>query len=447
MDDEIHFGEFQHAQPEPGIAPDRNPHHACAWVGSADDGLAIFIDVDVMLELESHALDNTDVELGGVLLGEQQTDDQGRPFVVVRDSLRAEHYQATRGSFKFTHDTWETITRQREQFPNPWAMVGWYHTHPGWGVFLSDMDMFICQHFFNRPLDVALVIDPVRDDRGWFFWDQGARPTKRQVKRFCLFGHRHRQDEIQASADRYNQGESMSNQPRTRYSSASPAAPANVTVVERTIGPAAGVALAALIVGQLLLTSAVLWRSSSPGVSSTAAQDATQVELLVRERQAQAKADTLRAMLVDVVEKTPEQSGIVERWTSLNEQNESLRLNLDGQAAMVREVNTKLNAAQKQLTDLSENYQSLNKTLADRNSLIKDLQGRVDSLSVTGTPPAGTAWYWFALIAILAAAAGAGGVLIALYFLRTSQTFAKQDDDWDSADRDGPGNDSKIKLA
>src|SRR5262245_24827620 len=100
--------------------------------------------------MEEHALSDTAVELGGVLLGGHYEDEAGRPFVVVTDSLRARHYESTKGSFKFTHDTWSAISREREQFPAELQMVGWYHTHPDWGVFLSGMDMFICDNFFNK---------------------------------------------------------------------------------------------------------------------------------------------------------------------------------------------------------------------------------------------------------------------------------------------------------
>src|SRR5262245_25919176 len=100
--------------------------------------------------MEDHAQSDTTVELGGVLLGGVHEDEDGKPFVVVTDSLRAQHYESTKGSFKFTHDTWSQITREREEFPAELQMVGWYHTHPDWGVFLSGMDMFICDNFFNR---------------------------------------------------------------------------------------------------------------------------------------------------------------------------------------------------------------------------------------------------------------------------------------------------------
>ena len=174
--------------------PDDDRHYAVAPVGDPNEAdLPIFVDLDVALEMEEHALSNTDVELGGVLLGGQYHDPQGRPFVLVTDSLRAQHYESTKGSFKFTHDTWQEITRQRDQFGPDVQMVGWYHTHPGWGVFLSGMDLFICEHFFNRPLDVALVIDPCRDERGLFQWSDDQPRRVRQTSGFYLVASRFRE--------------------------------------------------------------------------------------------------------------------------------------------------------------------------------------------------------------------------------------------------------------
>ena len=170
-DSDIEFSDLDQAQRQQQLRPDRNRQYAVVTCGRVDESdLPVFVDIDALRDMELHALSDTRVELGGVMLGGQYEDADGNPFVVVADSLRARHYENTKGSFKFTHDTWAEITRERDEFPPELQMVGWYHTHPDWGVFLSNMDLFICDHFFNRPLDVALVIDPRRGDRCWFQW-------------------------------------------------------------------------------------------------------------------------------------------------------------------------------------------------------------------------------------------------------------------------------------
>ena len=171
MNDEIEFGQIEETGPRRGLRPDLNAHFVVAAYGEPEAGeLPIYVDLDALVAIEEHARSDMSVELGGVLLGGTYLDGEGRPYVVISDMLAADHYESTRGSFKFTHETWAEITRQRQRLAPELAMVGWYHTHPGWGVFLSGMDLFICEHFFGKPLDVALVVDPCRGDRGMFQW-------------------------------------------------------------------------------------------------------------------------------------------------------------------------------------------------------------------------------------------------------------------------------------
>jgi len=199
MNDDIQFGEVEEASPQKTLRPDRNKHFAVAPIGTPADGeLPIFLDLDVAHDMEVHAQSDKTVELGGVLLGAQCTDDDGKPFVLITDSLRAAHYESTKGSFKFTHDTWSAISRQRDEFPEDLQMVGWYHTHPDWGVFLSGMDMFICDNFFNKKLDVAYVIDPCRGDRGMFQWTGDPRQRCRRTGGFYLIASRFRQAELES---------------------------------------------------------------------------------------------------------------------------------------------------------------------------------------------------------------------------------------------------------
>lgn len=213
MSEEISFGDIQRPEPDARLRPDQDSHLAVVPVANPHpEDLPIFIDIDTVKDIEGHAVEDTTIELGGVLLGGQFVDEQGRPFVLVKDSLRAQHYQATQTSFTFTHETWETICKQKDQFPPGTEIVGWYHTHPDFGIFLSGMDMFICNGFFNGPLDVALVVDPIRQDRGWFHWvTQDGQATKRQTGGYYIFGSRFRYEELKTAADQliYQKDDSM----------------------------------------------------------------------------------------------------------------------------------------------------------------------------------------------------------------------------------------------
>jgi proteasome lid subunit RPN8/RPN11 len=125
----------------------------------------------VNLSITQHARQNNEREVGGVLLGDVRRDEKGWLYLVVTHALQAEFANETRGHLTFTHHTWLKIHRTREaQYPDK-AIVGWYHTHPGWTIFLSQWDLFIHQNFFKQPWQIALVIDPSVDRAGFFVWN------------------------------------------------------------------------------------------------------------------------------------------------------------------------------------------------------------------------------------------------------------------------------------
>ena len=70
----------------------------------------------------------------------------------------------------FTQDTWEHIYKVKDSEYPDHRIVGWYHSHPGFGVFLSDHDTFIHQNFFSSPQQVAWVYDPHSEEEGCFAW-------------------------------------------------------------------------------------------------------------------------------------------------------------------------------------------------------------------------------------------------------------------------------------
>lgn len=120
-----------------------------------------------------HAAETTEVELCGVLVGAVRRDRHG-PYLHVSGSIRGEFAQNDGAQVKFTHETWDHIHRVKEERYPKDPIVGWYHTHPGFGVFLSSMDTFIHEYFFNTAGQVALVVDPRSGDEGVFVWEDGA---------------------------------------------------------------------------------------------------------------------------------------------------------------------------------------------------------------------------------------------------------------------------------
>jgi len=111
-------------------------------------------------DVMQHARESLDAEVCGVLIGQVCTDDAGL-WVEVTAVIRGHAAASGQTHVTFTHETWERIHGEREKrFPRL-AIVGWYHTHPGFGVEFSEMDAFIHSNFFAGAAQLALVADPV----------------------------------------------------------------------------------------------------------------------------------------------------------------------------------------------------------------------------------------------------------------------------------------------
>ena len=120
---------------------------------------------DVLDTVWAHAAGSLDREVGGVLLGTFDGD-----TAAVRVALPALKADGHRTHVTFTHEVWEDIHSTLDRDYPDLKIVGWYHSHPGFGVFLSEYDRFIQRNFFAGAAQVALVVDPHAGTLGWFGW-------------------------------------------------------------------------------------------------------------------------------------------------------------------------------------------------------------------------------------------------------------------------------------
>lgn len=137
-----------------------------------NDDVKVYIKQDVYKELEKYAASDTSHELGTIILGDY-SENLGKMHVVISNFIYAKYTDASASTLTFTHETWDYVHKEHdEKYPEK-KIVGWQHTHPGYGIFLSNYDMFIQENFFNMPFQVAYVIDPVQHIRGFFQWKNG----------------------------------------------------------------------------------------------------------------------------------------------------------------------------------------------------------------------------------------------------------------------------------
>jgi proteasome lid subunit RPN8/RPN11 len=130
--------------------------------GPRNAGVALRVAVDrtPYAELIAHAKESLDVEVCGVVVGQVCEDDEGT-FVHIEAIVRGAKASQASTHVTFTQATWNAIHQTLERDYPKLKIVGWYHTHPGFGVEFSDMDLFIQKNFFSGPTQIALVTDPL----------------------------------------------------------------------------------------------------------------------------------------------------------------------------------------------------------------------------------------------------------------------------------------------
>jgi proteasome lid subunit RPN8/RPN11 len=134
-----------------------------------DPHVCVFVDKLAYLRLAEHSASDLESEVGGILVGVWSLDTaQHREFIVIETALPARFTRQGSVYLTFTQDSLVDLHAEMDDHYPGKHIVGWYHTHPGMGVFLSSYDAWLHLHFFPEPWQVALVIDPVSATGGFF---------------------------------------------------------------------------------------------------------------------------------------------------------------------------------------------------------------------------------------------------------------------------------------
>ena len=133
------------------------------------DDKNIYIHQKVYAEIHKFAANKTENEHGGILVG-RILNEMGKENTIIEGFIEAKYNAATPTTLTFTHETWDYFHSEMDRKYKDKKIVGWIHTHPNFGIFLSENDRFIQQNFFTDANQVAYVVDPIQNDEGFFFW-------------------------------------------------------------------------------------------------------------------------------------------------------------------------------------------------------------------------------------------------------------------------------------
>jgi len=355
----MEFGEVELRPLEKRNEPSRDRAYATQIVGVISPAdLPIFLDKTACEDIETHAREDTENEVGGVLLGKQYEGRSG-PFVLIVKALPAKHVEHSGTHLKFTHKTWETLSREKDAVAPELDIVGWYHTHPGLTVFMSSYDRFIHDNFFNRPQDVALVIDPLANDRGFFHWETNNWRKLRRCTGFHFVAPRHERVALQQLV------QALQTRPLSPYLTG---ATAEKELEDMSRITFKDLALAVLVL-VVVLQSLIMWNASYQRTviqEMFAALPFTEKNWIEENRALEAEK---KKLLAEKHQLTKERDGYKETKESLEQ---------------------KLKARERKVDELTEKVDKLSEDVA--NLKAKNSRFRKEILRLGGTLPKETFW-------------------------------------------------------
>jgi proteasome lid subunit RPN8/RPN11 len=122
--------------------------------------------------MREHTASRTDIEVGGLVVGKFAAHGD-IAFVLVVAALPALLADGSHGFLRITAEAGVEMDRLRgERYPDL-RVVGWYHSHPRFGIFLSGTDLGTHHTAFKNGPFVAFVLDPVNSKDGVFGWENG----------------------------------------------------------------------------------------------------------------------------------------------------------------------------------------------------------------------------------------------------------------------------------
>jgi proteasome lid subunit RPN8/RPN11 len=116
-----------------------------------------------------HTGRNLSVEIGGALVGGWYKDpEKDRQFIIVENIMPARFTEQSNIHLTFTQDSLVEFHKVLDEHHQGKRIVGWYHSHPYMGIFLSQYDLWLHDNFFPLTWQVAIVIEPYSRAGGYF---------------------------------------------------------------------------------------------------------------------------------------------------------------------------------------------------------------------------------------------------------------------------------------
>ncbi len=133
----------------------------------------IFVRNSLLAKVKEHAQRDLSHECFGLLLGNAYSDPIRKVlWIEVQEAVAAVN---TNASIVAVEVSTKEFQRLNDEVDKIWdktrgetRKIGWYHSHPNFGIFMSGTDQANQKQFYSQEWQIALVVDPVREEVGFF---------------------------------------------------------------------------------------------------------------------------------------------------------------------------------------------------------------------------------------------------------------------------------------
>lgn len=139
-------------------------------IGETPTGIHIYLEDYVYTYLYQYAKLNRGEEKGAALVG-YYTEELGNKLVVICGAIQFKNSSAEDGILLTEEIINEVQVQMDKYFPNC-ELIGWMHTQPGYGIFLTTQDIRLQKQYFPEFYQLLMIIDPIENTEAFFLWDE-----------------------------------------------------------------------------------------------------------------------------------------------------------------------------------------------------------------------------------------------------------------------------------
>ncbi|MCD8037071.1 MAG: LysM peptidoglycan-binding domain-containing protein [Clostridiales bacterium] len=154
-------------------------------MGSADDGLKIYMEDYVHTYLYQYARSSATGEKLAVLMGKTIVID-GQKTVFISGVVQARYTEKLKGMETITNQSWKYISEDIEKYFSDLSIVGWMHSRASFGAFVTSRDEAYHKKVFQGDSQVFFVVDP-EDRLDRFYVLNEAASALRPVKGYFVY--------------------------------------------------------------------------------------------------------------------------------------------------------------------------------------------------------------------------------------------------------------------